>query len=129
MSDARASVCQAIGLTVGSELSSTLFFLLLGRGLLDLERLLQIMSGLGFLVLGFFTLRMLTAGQGDTQEDQEEELVGVMEVLRRIVGLVTGPVNFKIWLCFVLLIPMLGGHSSLLAVRYQAAGFSPEVFA
>merc|ERR1719375_2309945 len=61
MSDSRASVCQTIGLSLGMEGSTTLFFLLSGRGFLDLPTLLRGLAAAALLVLGLFALRAIRA--------------------------------------------------------------------
>ncbi|CAE8639077.1 unnamed protein product [Polarella glacialis] len=135
MSDSSASVCQAVGLTLGSEGSSTVFFLLMGRGLLDIAKLFQLMSTLGFVVIGCFILQMLQKGSSgasgsDLKEAEvEPEPEGIRDVFSRSLSLIRGSANVRWWLAFSVLIPILGGHRSLVSVRYQAAGFSPEIFA
>lgn len=136
MTDSRASVCQAVGLTLGSEAGSTIFFLLMGKKLLDLEGLLRIMSTLGFAVLGCFVLGMVSDRRAGTHSgaakqtgNDDEEEVGVREVLYRVWSLLRESASIRLWMGFNLLVPVLGGHASMLSVRYQAAGFSPELFA
>lgn len=127
MSDSRASVCQAVGLTVGFGSSVTVFFLLKGRGLVDIQTMLIVMSTSGFLVLGTFFFR---SGKGSPEsEADDEDAVGVMTVVVRVWQLVQNVRNIRWWLAFSALAPVLGGHQSVLSVRYQAAGFSPELFA
>jgi len=113
MSDSRASVCQALGLTVGIQASSAFFFFLKGKGFVDVS------------VLFFFILQMFLGGHEGDVED--EEAVGVGEVLHRV-RTFCGVPNVRWWLLFSLLIPVLSGHDSVLAVRYQALGFTPEIF-
>merc|ERR1719401_690995 len=59
MSDSRASVCQTVGLTLGMEGSVTIFFLLRGRNVVEVDMLLRVVSTLAFTVLGVFATRML----------------------------------------------------------------------
>merc|ERR1719375_2772453 len=100
MNDSGASVCQTVGLSLGSECSSTVFFLLLGRGLLDVKTLLQIMSSLGFVVLGLFVFNMMRGAQGSSKTDDEddEDSVGVREVMRRVYTLAASSCNVRWWL-------------------------------
>merc|ERR1712178_365351 len=118
------------GLSLGSEGSSTVFFLLLGKGLIDVKTLLQIMSSLGFVVLGLFVFNMLRRAQDAPTKDQgdQEDSVGVCEVMNRVYTLTAGSSNVRWWMAFSVLNPELSGHRSILGVRYQAAGFSPEIF-
>jgi hypothetical protein len=131
MTDSRASLCQSLGLSIGSEASVTVFFLLMGRGLVDLPDLLLLLSTLGFAVFGIFLLQ-LGRGQPRVAEaagPDEDDEVGVLEVLRRITKLIRGSANLRWYVAFSMLVPMLGGHGSIMAVRYQELGFSPELFA
>lgn len=131
MRDDWASVCQSVGLTVGFQVSVTLFWWLSGKGLIDISTLLLLMSSAGFVVLALFLLRMLLPrdpAQANDANDGDDE-VGVGEVLRRIKVLVGGSPNLRWWLAFSLLMPMSRGYGALLGVRYQELGFSPEIFA
>eukprot|EP00421_Protoceratium_reticulatum_P006163 CAMPEP_0168361872 /NCGR_PEP_ID=MMETSP0228-20121227/2887_1 /TAXON_ID=133427 /ORGANISM="Protoceratium reticulatum, Strain CCCM 535 (=CCMP 1889)" /LENGTH=417 /DNA_ID=CAMNT_0008374557 /DNA_START=92 /DNA_END=1345 /DNA_ORIENTATION=- len=127
MDDGAASVCQSVGLTVGYTFSSTVFFLLLGKGLLDLTRLLQILASGGIMVCTLLVISL--AGGPPAAEADGDEVTSFGEVLRRLYALARNSPNLRWWLGFSFLIPLLTGHSSVIAVRYQAMGFSPELFA
>eukprot|EP00933_Yihiella_yeosuensis_P020053 TRINITY_DN16175_c0_g1_i4.p1 TRINITY_DN16175_c0_g1~~TRINITY_DN16175_c0_g1_i4.p1 ORF type:complete len:456 (+),score=71.40 TRINITY_DN16175_c0_g1_i4:168-1370(+) len=136
MSDSRASVCQAVGLTIGAEGSSTVFFLLMGKGLIDIQMLFQIMSSIGVGILScFLALLLQRSGRSkgkdsaDSDSTDEEDVAGIVEVISRSFALLRKSSNLRWWLAYIMLIPMLSGHSSVMAVRYQAIGFSPELFA
>mmetsp|Transcript_120953 Transcript_120953/g.342168 ORF Transcript_120953/g.342168 Transcript_120953/m.342168 type:complete len:445 (+) Transcript_120953:71-1405(+) len=129
MNDSNASLCQALGLTVGFEASSTFFFFLKGKGLMDVGLLFFLIGVLAFVLLAFFVAQMLLKAQGAPPVDDGEAVdeVGVGEVLRRVRGFCRIP-NVRWWVVFSVLIPVLRGHGSVQSVRYQALGFSPEIF-
>eukprot|EP00747_Dinoflagellata_sp_TGD_P004478 gnl/TRDRNA2_/TRDRNA2_111452_c0_seq1.p1 gnl/TRDRNA2_/TRDRNA2_111452_c0~~gnl/TRDRNA2_/TRDRNA2_111452_c0_seq1.p1 ORF type:complete len:336 (+),score=24.33 gnl/TRDRNA2_/TRDRNA2_111452_c0_seq1:125-1009(+) len=128
MNDARASMCQSVGLMLGSEASATLFFVLLGKGLMDITMLLRIMSTVGFVVLGCLVLQRSRAPVAVASDDEDDDNVGVREVIHRIWILVRGSSNIRWYMLYSFLSPILGGHSSVLGSRYQALGFTPEIF-
>jgi len=127
MNDSTASVCQAVGLTVGFEASSSIFFLLTGRGLLDISLFMKILTSINLIGFGAFVVSMQKKGKVQTEDEQT--VGGLWEVLQQAYNLVRGAVNIRWWFAFSFLSPILVGHTSLLAVRYQAQGFSAELFA
>lgn len=131
MSDSRASMCQTIGLTLGMEGSVTIFFLLKGRSLVDVDMLFIVISALAFAVLGVFVIRMLLSpvAANPPGEEDDDEAVGVWTVLQRIWALVCTSSNLRWFLAFLVLIPIFGAHGAVLGVRYQKLGFTPEMFA
>mmetsp|Transcript_88258 Transcript_88258/g.175375 ORF Transcript_88258/g.175375 Transcript_88258/m.175375 type:complete len:426 (-) Transcript_88258:113-1390(-) len=127
MTDNKASLCQILGLTIGAEASSTIFFLLLGKELVSLEGLLLSIASLCFVTLGYFVISGLANGNGQPA-DGEDDNVGVRDAVWQIWNLVRRSANVRCWLLFLLMQPLASGHQSLMSVRYQAAGFSPELF-
>jgi len=127
MCDSRASVCQSVGLTIGFESSVTFFFFLKGRGLLELRTLLLGVSAVGFGSVGLVAfVRMCEAHPANVEDS---EVAGLRVVLRRAWALCAGAPNVRRLLLFRLLVPVVSGFAPLLRARYQAQGFSPEMFA
>eukprot|EP00930_Biecheleria_cincta_P070764 TRINITY_DN58376_c0_g1_i1.p1 TRINITY_DN58376_c0_g1~~TRINITY_DN58376_c0_g1_i1.p1 ORF type:complete len:430 (+),score=51.48 TRINITY_DN58376_c0_g1_i1:89-1378(+) len=128
MADARASMCQSVGLALGSEASATIFFVLLGRGLMDITMLLRIMSSLGFVVLTCLIFQMMRPPPAVANEDEDDDNIGVGQVVQRIWTLVSRSPNMRWYLLFSFLSPVITGHTGVLGARYQALGFTPEIF-
>eukprot|EP00929_Paragymnodinium_shiwhaense_P078793 TRINITY_DN40873_c0_g1_i2.p1 TRINITY_DN40873_c0_g1~~TRINITY_DN40873_c0_g1_i2.p1 ORF type:complete len:381 (+),score=38.41 TRINITY_DN40873_c0_g1_i2:67-1209(+) len=134
MSDSRVSVCQAVGLTIGFEGSMTLFFFLLGKGLVTLTMLLRAMSTIALVTLSMFPVIMQQKhGDRSTKQEPADADAGhcdsVRAVLRRVWGLLKSSSNLRWLLSFLLLIPVSTGHGVVLSTRYQRLGFTPEMFA
>mmetsp|Transcript_82499 Transcript_82499/g.246014 ORF Transcript_82499/g.246014 Transcript_82499/m.246014 type:complete len:438 (+) Transcript_82499:79-1392(+) len=131
LADGNASSCQTIGLTVGIQATFSIFFALSGRGYLDLSQLLQIVATTNFALLGALALRQGLRGGAAAEESSkgEAEAGGVPGVVRALWRLVRDTPNLRLWVVVLVTLPAMDAHATLLGLRYQDLGFSPELFA